>query len=102
MTTRGILLRELEWIAGNCGRILALARSADLDFRPEGATGAPAGNLRTLRQLGHHLSQIPAVDLAVMRGLTEPEVVAEEQRLTAAADSAGLPAGWGEALRGGL
>ena len=94
MTTKGLLLRELEWITGNCARLLALVRADDLDYRPR-------DNMRTLRQLGHHLAQIPAVDLAIMRGLKQEEVQAEEDRLTREAEERALPAGWQGVIGGG-
>lgn len=94
MTARTILLRELEWVCKSCSRLFALARPADLDFRPR-------ENMRSLRELGHHLAQIPFVDTALMRSLPEAEVHAEEDRLTALAEEAGLPAGWRDVIREG-
>jgi len=94
VTTKGLLLKELEWIAGSCARILALARPDDLDFRP-------TDRMRSLRELGHHLAQVPAVDLAIMRGLKQEEVQAEEDRLTQQAEGSALPGGWAGVLGGG-
>ncbi|MDQ3024439.1 MAG: DinB family protein [bacterium] len=95
MTTKGLLLKEFEWIAASCARILALAKPDDLDFRP-------TDRMRSLRELGHHLAQIPAVDLAIMRGLKQEEVQAEEDRLTAEAEVVELPRGWHDVLGGGV
>ena len=94
MTTKGLLLRELEWISGSCARLLMLAKPDDLDYRPK-------ENMRSLRELGHHLAQIPAVDLAIMRGLKQEEVQAEEDRLTREAEERSLPAGWQGVIAGG-
>jgi uncharacterized damage-inducible protein DinB len=94
VTTKGLLLRELEWISGNVARLLTLVKPDDLDYRP-------AENMRTLRELGHHLAQIPAVDLAIMRGLKQEEVQAEEQRLTTEAEQRALPAGWAGVIGSG-
>jgi uncharacterized damage-inducible protein DinB len=94
MTGRGQLLRELEWISKNAARILTIPRAADLDFRPR-------EDMRTLRELGHHLAQIPSVDMAIMRGLKEEEVTAEEDKLAARAETEGLPNGWRSVLRDG-
>jgi uncharacterized damage-inducible protein DinB len=94
VTTKGLLLKELEWISGSCARLLALVKPDDLEFRPK-------DNMRTLRELGHHLAQIPAVDLAIMRGLKQEEVQAEEDKLTQQAEQSGLPGGWQGVLGGG-
>jgi len=94
VTTKGLLLRELEWITGNVSRLLALVKPDDLDFRPN-------EKVRSLRELGHHLAQIPAVDLAIMRGLKQEEIHAEEDRLTREAEERALPAGWVGVLGGG-
>jgi len=95
VTTKGLLLRELEWISGSCARLLALAKPDDLDFRPR-------DNMRTLRELGHHLAQIPAIDHAIMRGLKQEEVQAEEDKLTREAEERTLPAGWQGVIGSGV
>ena len=94
VTTKGLLLRELEWITGSCARLLALVKPDDLDFRP-------TDRMRSLRELGHHLAQIPAVDLAIMRGLKQEEVQAEEDRLSREAEASALPGGWQGVLGAG-
>jgi uncharacterized damage-inducible protein DinB len=94
MTGRGQLLAELEWICRNTGRLLDMVRPEHMDWRPQ-------GNMRTFGELGDHLSQIPMVDFLIMRGTSQEEVNREEEKLMAAARSAGLPRGWSSVLADG-
>ncbi len=76
MTSRGLLLNELEHVLRNCRRIIELIQPDDLSFRP-------AANMRTLEELCNHLSQIPAIDLLIMKGAEEAEVQEREKKLFA-------------------
>ncbi|MEZ5336699.1 MAG: DinB family protein [bacterium] len=76
MTSRGLLLNELEHVLRNCRMIIELIEPDDLAFRP-------AGNMRTLEELVNHLAQIPAIDLLIMRGAEEAEVQDREKKMFA-------------------
>lgn len=67
MTGRQLILEELRRIAKNCCKLLEMAKVEHLDYRPK-------ENMRSLRELGNHLAQVPAVDLKIMRGVPESEV----------------------------
>ena len=74
MTGRALLLSELERIAANVSRMLALIKPEHYGYRPQ-------DNLRTLLELANHLAQIPAIDLRILRGDKEPEIVRCESEL---------------------
>jgi uncharacterized damage-inducible protein DinB len=74
MTGRALLLTELEYIVDNCCRLLSMVQTEHLTYRPQ-------ENMRTMAELMNHLAQIPAVDLKIMRGASEEEVVEIEQSL---------------------
>ncbi|MCB1186631.1 DinB family protein [bacterium] len=76
MTSRGLLLNELEHVLRNCRNIIELIEPDDLGFRP-------AANMRTLEELVNHLAQIPAIDLLIMRGAEEAEVQDREKKMFA-------------------
>lgn len=81
MTTRSMLLTELEFICRNCARLIGQIEPAMLRFRPQGAEGVDPGKLRNLIELANHLAQIPAVDTAILRGLPEEEIQRTEREL---------------------
>ena len=89
MTGRGLLLSELEWIVGNCCRLIELLRKEHKDWQPQ-------EGMRTLTELCNHLSQIPAVDLRIIKGDSEQEVCAREKELWR--DN---PGGWCEVMHEG-
>lgn len=90
MTHRLLLLTELERIVGNCCRIIQLMRPEHKDYRPQ-------ENMRDMSELANHLAQIPAVDLKIMRGAEENEVIELENQLTRP-----NPNGWCEVMEEGL
>lgn len=71
MTTRSLLLTELQFIVKNCERLLAMLKPEHAEYRPPAAEGV---RVRSLSELANHLAQIPQVDIALMRGLSEEEV----------------------------
>ncbi len=75
MTGRSLLLTELERIAANVARMLALIKPEDFGYRPQ-------DNMRTMLELANHLAQVPALDLRLIRGDKEPELVKRESELT--------------------
>jgi uncharacterized damage-inducible protein DinB len=90
MTIRGLLFSELERLAANCRRLLALPRAEHLDWRP-------AANMRSLAELANHLAQIPAVDLQILKGAPEEQIGTLEQELLRSE-----PAAWVEVMGQGL
>jgi uncharacterized damage-inducible protein DinB len=72
MSTRALLLAELEWISGNCQRLIRMVKPEHLDYRP-------FPEMRSLLELLNHLAQIPAIDLLILRGAAEGEVQKAEQ-----------------------
>jgi len=90
MTGRGLLLDELEWISGNCCRLLGMAKPEHMDWRPQ-------EGMRTLAEVANHLAQIPSVDLRIMKGDSEQEIKDLEQSLMRQ-----QPQQWCEELRGGV
>ena len=74
MTGRGLLLHELEWITGNCCRLVEQIRLEDLEWRP-------AEGLRSVGELANHLAQIPSVDLRIMKGDSQEAVQELEDNL---------------------
>lgn len=89
MTGRGLLLSELDKLTGNISRMLAL-------IKPEHHGYTPQEGMRTLAQLATHLAQIPHVDLRLLRGDDESQIVALEAQL-ARED----PDGWISVLKDG-
>jgi uncharacterized damage-inducible protein DinB len=71
MTTRSLLLSELAFIVRNCERLLGMLKPEHGDYRPPAADGV---RIRSLLELANHIAQIPQVDMAIMRGLSEEEV----------------------------
>lgn len=89
MTGRLQLLEELKRICENCCHLVGLAQDEHLDYRP-------LDGMRSLRELGNHLAQIPAIDLTILKGAKENEVQDAERSLDHPD-----PAGWCEVLREG-
>lgn len=90
MTGRGLLLDELEWISGNCCRLLGMAKPEHKDWRPQ-------EGVRTLSELANHLAQIPSVDLRIMKGDSEQEIKDLELKL-----KRDKPQEWCEEMRNGV
>ena len=86
MTGRMLLLDELERIVRNCCRMFGMLRDEHLGF-------SPGENMRSLRELANHLSQVPAVDLAILRGGKQEEIQALER-----AKDAGSGKDWAETM----
>lgn len=78
MTTRSLLLTELAFIVRNSERLLGMLKPEHSDYRPAAAEGV---RIRSLSELANHLAQLPQVDLAIMRGLSEEEVGKLEREL---------------------
>ncbi len=72
MSTRALLLSELEWISGNCQRLIRM-------IKPEHFGWRPFESMRSLHELANHLAQVPAIDLLILRGAAEEEVQKAEQ-----------------------
>lgn len=76
MTSRGLLLNELEHVLRNCRRIIDMIKPDDLAFRP-------TAQMRSLEELINHLAQIPSIDLLIMKGGEEKEIQEREKKLFA-------------------
>ena len=76
MTSRGLLLNELEHVLRNCRMIIDLIKPDDLGYRP-------AASMRSLEELINHMVQIPSIDLLIMKGAEEKEVQDREKKLFA-------------------
>lgn len=59
-TLRNVLLHEMEVGIRSTSNLLQKVKEADWDY-------SPSDNVRTLRELVHHLAAIPEVDLAIMK-----------------------------------
>lgn len=68
------LLKELGNVGRSVERLLGLLPEDRLDWRPR-------ENMRNLLQLANHLSQVPAVDLAILQGASHEQVQELERRL---------------------
>jgi uncharacterized damage-inducible protein DinB len=78
MTTRSMLLTELEFICRNCARLIGQVEAAQYRYRPPAAEGV---NIRTMLELANHLAQIPSIDLAIIRSLPEEDIQRLEREL---------------------
>ena len=67
MQIRDHLLQELQLGVKTSCSLIKLIREEEWDFRPQ-------DNMRTLLQLVHHLTAIPASDLAILQEKPQPEV----------------------------
>lgn len=74
MTGRGLLLNELERVAANSCRLFALIKPEHLGYRPR-------EGMRSLAELGNHLAQVPTVDLRLLQGDDEGQIVELEKQL---------------------
>lgn len=81
MTTRSMLLTELEFICRNCARLIGQLEPNMLRYRPQGAEGVDLGKMRNLIELANHLAQIPSIDTAIFRGLPEEDIQRTEREL---------------------
>lgn len=76
------LLDQLGWITDNCCRMFELIQDDAHSFCPQ-------EGMRNLAQIANHLAQVPAIDLAIMKGGKEKEVQDLEVSLECA-----TPAAW--------
>jgi uncharacterized damage-inducible protein DinB len=70
---RNVLFEELEVGVRSTTNLVRKVKSGDWDYRPR-------ENMRTLRELVHHLVMIPEIDLAILRESPEKEVQQIEGR----------------------
>lgn len=77
---RDVLFDELGLGVRTTTALLKKVRQPDWDYRPR-------ENMRTLRELAHHLVMIPETDLAILQEKSEEEVHALEGRALPGADS---------------
>lgn len=89
MTGRSLLLSELERIVGNCCRFFELVKAEHNAWRPR-------EGIRSLVELANHLAQVPGVDLRIMKGTKEEELIELERKL--ARDDG---TGWAAVMREG-
>jgi uncharacterized damage-inducible protein DinB len=68
------LVKGLQQLSGSLEELFSQIQT-DTTWRPR-------ENMRTLLELANHLAQIPALDLAILQGSSEPAVRAMESTLT--------------------
>lgn len=83
MQIRDHLLHELQLGVKTSCSLIKLIGEEEWDFRPQ-------DNMRTLLQLVHHLTAIPASDLAILQEKSQPEVEAVENSASDIRDTAEL------------